>query len=105
MDNDKRAMTWNEFVRSGFDGKEYKYPDFEGDVLATLDCKRWGSGNNIIAYFTLYDGRKILTSAWNERNYLGLAEIPAGSKVKLTFRKSAKGATYLRGVVLIQNEW
>ena len=30
MENEKRALSWREFVESGFDGREYQFPDFEG---------------------------------------------------------------------------
>ena len=103
MEKEKRALSWNEFVGSGFDGRDYKYPDFEGDFIARMDCKRWGSKKNLIAYFTLRDGRKIIAVAWAERNYMGLADIPAGSYVRLTFGISAKGSAYLKSAILIQN--
>ncbi len=41
MENEKRALSWREFVESGFDGREYQFPDFEGTFAATIACKRW----------------------------------------------------------------
>ena len=32
MENEKRALSWREFVESGFDGREYQFPDFEGTL-------------------------------------------------------------------------
>lgn len=28
MEKEKRALSWREFVESGFDGREYQFPDF-----------------------------------------------------------------------------
>ena len=41
MDGEKRALSWQEFVDSGFDGRDYQFPDFEGTYEATIACKRW----------------------------------------------------------------
>lgn len=34
------ALSWREFVESGFDGREYQFPDFDGTFAATIACKR-----------------------------------------------------------------
>ena len=47
------------------------------------------------------DGRKIMTSAWSEKNYLGLADIPLNTRVSVSFQFSAKGISYLRSVEVI----
>lgn len=41
MEKEKRALSWQEFVDSGFDGRDYEFPDFEGTYEATIACKRW----------------------------------------------------------------
>ena len=63
--DDKRAMTWQEFVDSDFDGRAYEFPDFEGTCFATIACKRWNKSRNLLVYLDLDDGRKLLTAAWN----------------------------------------
>ncbi len=50
MENEKRALSWREFVESGFDGREYQFPDFEGTFAATIACKRWDRNKNLLAY-------------------------------------------------------
>ena len=50
MKNEKRALSWREFVESGFDGREYQFPDFEGTFAATIACKRWDRNKNLLAY-------------------------------------------------------
>ena len=36
MEKEKRALSWQEFVDSGFDGRDYEFPDFEGTFEATI---------------------------------------------------------------------
>ena len=91
MENEKRALSWREFVESGFDGREYQFPDFEGTFAATIACKRWDRNKNLLAYLDFDDGRKIMTSAWSEKNYLGLADIPLNSRVSVSFLSTSWG--------------
>lgn len=28
----REALSWQEFVDSGFDGRDYQFPDFEGNL-------------------------------------------------------------------------
>lgn len=98
MSEDKRAYSWNQFVESGFDGREYEFPAYEGEFTGTIACKRWDKRQNLLAYLNLDDGRKILTSAWQRDDYHGLGEMPIGTRVKVTFVKSANGNAYLREV-------
>ena len=76
-------------------------PDFEGTFAATIACKRWDRNKNLLAYLDFDDGRKIMTSAWSEKNYLGLADIPLNTCVSVSFQFSAKGISYLRSVEVI----
>ena len=76
----------------------YVTAEQEGIFKATLDYKRWGRNRNVLAYFTLEDGRKIMASAWQDTGYLGIPEIPMGATVRLTFQKAKNGLAYLRGV-------
>ena len=98
MNEEKRAYSWSQFVESGFDGRNYKFPTFEGTYDATLSCKYWGKRKNLIAYLDLDDGSKIITSAWQSEGYHGLADLPMGSRVRVTFVKSANGNSFLRSV-------
>lgn len=50
MEKEERALSWREFVESGFDGREYQFPDFEGTFAATIACKRWDRNKNLLAY-------------------------------------------------------
>lgn len=77
---------------------EYHFMEQEGAFQARLDFKRWGKAKNILAYFTFEDGRKVVASAWNDNDYLGIPEMEEGAVLMLTFKKSKKGKVYLRKV-------
>ena len=99
MENEKRALTWHEFVDSGFDGRDYKFPDFEGTFEAVIACKRWNKSQNLLVYLDLVDGRKIITAAWNKTNFYGLADMPVGTRVLVKFKTATSGVTYLNGAM------
>lgn len=98
MNEEKRAYSWSQFMESGFDGRDYKFPTFDGLHDATIVCKRWNKSRNLLVYLDLDDGRKVVTATWNRDNYYGLADLPMGSRVRVKFVKSAKGVFYLRCV-------
>ena len=83
---------------------EYQYIDREGTFEATLDDRCWGNSINILAFFTLADGRKIIASAWQKDNYLGIQDIEKGAKLLITFEKNKKGIPYLRKVEKAEEE-
>ena len=83
---------------------EYQYIDREGTFEATLDDSFWGKSINILAFFTLADGRKIIASAWQKDNYLGIQDIEKGAKLLITFEKNKKGIPYLRKVERAEEE-
>ena len=83
---------------------EYQYIDREGTFEATLDDRCWGNSINILAFFTLAGGRKIIASAWQKDNYLGIQDIEKGAKLLITFEKNKKGIPYLRKVERAEEE-
>ena len=93
-----RAYSKNQLYENGIHTDIYVTAEQEGIFKATLDYKRWGRNRNVLAYFTLEDGRKIMASAWQDTGYLGIPEIPMGTTVRLTFQKAKNGLAYLRGV-------
>ncbi len=93
--NSSCAMEWKEFLASGFNGRPYSFPDFDGDVVGEIACKRWNRSRNLLTYIDLDDGRKIVTGAWNTNNFCGLADMPVGTRVRLSFRFSKNGNAYL----------
>ena len=98
---EKRALSWQEFLDSGFDGRDYNFPDFEGTFEAEMVCKRWDKNSKLLVYLDFDDGRKIITSAWQDSNYKGLADVPFNTRVRVTFQYSKKGISYLRSAEVI----
>lgn len=53
---EKRSLSWQEFLDSGFDGLDYNFPDFEGTFEAEMVCKRWDKNSKLLVYKTDTDG-------------------------------------------------
>lgn len=88
-----------EFSCEGIEYDEYKNVEEEGEYRGRLVGKRWGKKRNLIAYFELNSGEKIVGYAWNDNEYLHLNEMKNGTAVRLRFVTSTKsGKTYLREV-------
>ena len=58
MTNEKRALSWQEFLDSGFDGRDYNFPDFEGTFEAEMVCKRWDKNSKLLVYLDFDDGER-----------------------------------------------
>jgi len=98
---EKRALSRHQFAESGFDPTGYVFHEKPGLYAATIDCKRWGK-HKLVTYFTLEDGRKVVAPTWPNSNYLGLAELPIGSKVELDFQHTRTGKLNLKGVTALE---
>ena len=83
---------------SDFDSTGYRFPDTDGVFNGTLVCKRWGKSKNLLAYFELDNGDKIISAAWQNTKYMGLTDIPINAKVTVKFEKAENGKIYLRSV-------
>ncbi len=71
--------------------QDYEINLTEGSFLATLDIKAEGHNGLLRLFFTFDDGRKVISPVYWWQKYLGFYEIPIGSRVRLTYTKSAKG--------------
>jgi hypothetical protein len=92
---DKRAYSKAQFQALGIDTNDYKFNNQAGVFRATLDIKLWGNSRNLLAFFTLEDGRKVIASAPWFKEYCGLPDIFLGTKVEISYAQSAKGKVYL----------
>lgn len=97
---EQRAYSRRQFLESGFDTTGYAFNEEPGQYAATIDCKRWGK-YKLVTYFTLDDGRKVVAPTWPNSNYLGLAELPIGSRVELDFQHTRNGKLNLKGVTAL----
>lgn len=97
---EQRAYSRRQFAESGFDSTGYAFNEEQGLHIGTIDCKRWGK-HKLVTYFTLDDGRKVVAPTWPNSNYLGLAELPIGSRVELDFQHTRTGKLNLKGVTAL----
>ena len=91
-----RALSKAQLSQSEFDIRSYHFITETGTFTAYLDFKVWGK-RCLECFFTFADGRKIVACTFPEADYLGLADIPVGSNLKLTFEETVRSkCTYLR---------
>lgn len=100
---EKRALSKNQFLQSGFDSSQYKLMDTEGTFSGILDMKRWGK-SFLTSYFTLDNGRKMHAATFLSNQYYGLPTIPLGSRVTIIFKKVKTNNIYIKGVVAEKKE-
>ena len=93
-----RALSKAQFAQSGFDTSDYHFITEPGTFTAYLDLKVWGK-RCLECFFTFADGRKIIACTFPEADYLGLADIPIGTNLRLTFVGAARSKRiYLRKI-------
>ena len=91
-----RALSKAQFAQSGFDTSDYHFITEPGTFTAYLELKVWGK-RCLECFFTFEDGRKIVACTFPEADYLGLADIPIGTNLRLTFEETVKSKRiYLR---------
>lgn len=95
------AYSSRQYEQSGFNGKDYVFNEQVGLFTGILRCKKYGKKTNIIAYVDFDDGRKIMCTAYQRKDYLGLKEIEIGSRLKMAFDKNTKGNIQLDSITVI----
>ena len=100
---EQQAYSRRQFAESGFDTTGYTFNEIPGLHTATIDCKRWGK-HKLVTYFTFDDGRKIVAPTWPKSNYLGLHELPVGSRVELDFQYTRTGKLNVKGVTTLNQQ-
>ena len=91
-----RALSKAQFAQSGFDTSKYHFITEPETFTAYLDLKAWGK-RCLECFFTFADGRKIIACTFPEVDYLGLADIPIGTNLRLTFEETVRSKRiYLR---------
>ena len=68
----------------------------------SLVYKLYGKKNNIVVYLDFDDGRKIVSVAYKEGNYLGIKDIEIDSKVEVTYEQSNSGIYRLTEINVIE---
>ena len=91
-----RARSNAQCAQSGFDTSDYHFITEPGTFTAYLELKVWGK-RSLECFFTFADGRKIVACTFPEADYLGLADIPIGTNLRLTFEETVRSKRiYLR---------
>ena len=91
-----RALSKAQFAQSGFDTSDYHFITEPGTFTAYLELKVWGK-RSLECFFTFANGRKIVACTFPEADYLGLADIPIGTNLRLTFEETVRNKRiYLR---------
>lgn len=81
---------------------EYQQMDVPGIVEGTLDMKaRCRDKYQLRVFFTLSDGRKIITPVFWWQQYAGMYEIPIGTKLRLTYVHGKDGKCILKSAEAI----
>lgn len=81
---------------------EYNFMDEEGTFIATLVYKLYGKKNNIVVYLDFDDGRKIVSVAYKESDYLGIKDIEVDSRVEVTYEQTKSGIYRLSKINVIE---
>lgn len=91
-----RALSKAQLAQSEFDIRSYHFITETGTFTAYWDLKVWGK-RCLECFFTFADGRKIVACTFPEADYLGLADIPIGTNLRLTFEETVRSKRiYLR---------
>ena len=97
-----RVYSTRQFNALDFDGSIYKFIDEEGTFSCVLVCKLWSANSRfnvkkgLIVYLDFDDGRRIKAMVWSHENYLGLADMPMGTKLTVTFVRAKSNKCYLK---------
>ena len=84
-----RALSKAQLAQREFDIRSYDFITETGTFTAYLELKVWGK-RSLECFFTFADGRKIIACTFPEADYLGLADIPIGTNLKLTFEETVR---------------
>ncbi len=99
---------WEEIYENAyFDFDEFRICQTPGTYEGRLIMKRGGEKRNIIAYVdcTEKNKRKIKCTAFADTEYLGLADMPMGTYIRLTYEKSKRSRkTRLAAVEIIDED-
>ena len=88
-----------EYPDEGFG--EYGLNEEEGVFEGEIVLKKWGRKRNIICFINCGARAFRCTAFQNNDNYLGLADMPMGSRVRLTFKRSKTGNNRLAAAEMI----
>lgn len=82
---------------------EYQFMDEEGCYTGVLDFRAYGNSRKMRLFFTLDDGRKIISLVfWWDKDYLGFKNIPNGTYLCLHYKVDDNGVLNLKSYDIIE---
>ena len=94
---ENKVYTQSELKARNIITMDYELNLEPGDYLAVLDLKAQAR-NCLRVFFTFDDGRKIMAAVQWWQKYLGLYEIPVGTRLRLIYKKNTRDEVYLDAV-------
>ena len=94
-----KIYTLEEMRSLGIDTHEYVFMDKPGEVTGILVLKAETRSQSKRLFFSLSDGRKIITPIFWWQLSRGFQNIPAGTVLKLTYAKNGTGQIHLENAV------
>ena len=94
---ENKVYTQNELKARNIITMDYELNLEPGEYLAVLDLKAQAR-NCLRVFFTFDDGRKITAAVQWWQKYLGLYEIPVGTRLRLIYKKNTRDEVYLDAV-------
>lgn len=94
---ENKVYTQNELKARNIITMDYELNLEPGEYLAVLDLKAQAR-NCLRVFFTFDDGRKIMAAVQWWQKYLGLYEIPVGTRLRLIYKKNTRDEVYLDAV-------
>ena len=94
---ENKVYTQNELKARNIITMDYELNLEQGEYLAVLDLKAQAR-NCLRVFFTFDDGRKMLAAVQWWQKYLGLYEIPVGTRLRLIYKKNTRDEVYLDAV-------
>lgn len=94
-----KIYTLEEMRSLGIDTHEFVFMDQPGETTGTLVLKAESRTQSKRLFFSLSDGRKILTPVFWWQLSRGFQNIPTGTVLRLTYVKNGTGQIHLENAV------
>ena len=94
---ENKVYTQSELKARNIITMDYELNLEPGDYLAVLDLKAQAR-NCLRVFFTFDDGRKIMATVQWWQKYLGLYDLPVGTRLCLIYKKNTRDEVYLDAV-------
>ena len=94
---ENKVYTQSELKARNIITMDYELNLEPGEYSAVLDLKAQAR-NCLRVFFTFDDGRKIMATVQWWQKYLGLYDLPVGTRLRLIYKKNTRDEVYLDAV-------